>query len=70
MKTFILGLGFGINLYGQYNAFVPIMLEQYTTKALLWTDNDYDNYLLCLSTGFRCYIVIGQIGLVEECLTY
>ncbi|NLV89216.1 MAG: SLC45 family MFS transporter [Tissierellia bacterium] len=36
-KTFILGLGFfGINLlWPVYNAFVPIMLEQYTTKATL-----------------------------------
>lgn len=36
-KTFILGLGFfGINLlWPVYNAFVPIMLEQYTAKATL-----------------------------------
>jgi len=36
-KIFILGLGFfGINLlWPVYNAFVPIMLEQYTTKATL-----------------------------------
>ncbi|NLY85530.1 MAG: SLC45 family MFS transporter [Tissierellia bacterium] len=36
-KTFILGLGFfGINLlWPVYNAFVPIMLEQYTKKAAL-----------------------------------
>lgn len=36
-KTFILGLGFfGINLlWPVYNAFVPIMLEQYTKKRPL-----------------------------------